>query len=451
MGIAMLRAQASGLTKDQRNAFLAAWLGWAMDAFDYFLLVFVITEVADDFHTDKTHVAVATTLTLAARPVGAALFGYWADRAGRRIPLLVDVLLYSAIEFATGFSSSLTMLLVLRCLYGIGMGGEWGLGASLAMEKIPAEKRGFWSGVLQQGYPVGYLFAAIAFFVIEPIGGWRALFMVGAAPALLAAFIRMRVGESEAWTETKRRERQTRVGWREVMLQRAVLRRFVYLVLLMGAFNFMSHGTQDFFPTFLKDDFGASNDTTVIVAIIYNIGAIVGGAYFGALSQSFGRRKTIILCSVLALPVVPLFAFSPTLGLITAGAFLMQLFVQGAWGVIPAHLSELSPDEVRGFYPGVTYQLGNVIAALNLPLQTWIADRHGGGDVALAVVIVPVLLITIGLTLLGGEARGIAFGGGEATDLARERSPEEERSGRFGKGEEIRSRPDPSVRRVERR
>jgi len=417
MGIAMLREQASGLTRDQRNAFLAAWLGWAMDAFDYFLLVFVISEVAADFGTTKTHVAVATTLTLAARPIGAALFGYWADRKGRRMPLLVDVLFYSVVEFATGFSTSLTMLLALRFLYGIGMGGEWGLGASLAMEKIPPEKRGFWSGVLQQGYPVGYLFAAIAFFVVEPIGGWRALFMVGAIPALLAAFIRMRVGESEAWAATKARERETRVSWRDVMLRPQVLKRFGYLVLLMGAFNFMSHGTQDFFPTFLQDDFGAGHTTTVVVAIIYNIGAIIGGAYFGAMSQAFGRKKTIILCSLCALPIVPLFAFAPSLGLITAGAFLMQLFVQGAWGVIPAHLTELSPDEVRGFYPGVTYQLGNCLAAFNLPIQEAVAATHGY-PFALAVTIIPVLIVVAVLAALGPENRGGTFGSKESSALA---------------------------------
>jgi SHS family lactate transporter-like MFS transporter len=230
----------------------------------------------------------------------------------------------------------------------------------------------------------------------------------------------MRVGESEAWEETKRRERQTRVGFREVFLQPKVLRRFVYLVLLMGAFNFMSHGTQDFFPTFLEDDFGASHTTTTIVAVIYNIGAIIGGAYFGAFSQRFGRRKTIILCSVLALPVVPLFAFAPTLGLITVGAFLMQMFVQGAWGVIPAHLSELSPDEVRGFYPGVTYQLGNLLAAVNLPIQTSLAASHSGGF-ALAVVIAPILLITILLTALGGENHGAVFGRSDGAGEGEER------------------------------
>src|SRR3954454_19956526 len=375
----MIREQARGLTRDQRNAFVAAWLGWAMDAFDYFLLVFVITDVAETFNTTKTHVAVATTLTLAARPVGAALFGYLADKHGRRPVLLACVLFYSTVGFLTAFSPSLTVLLVLRTLYGVGMGGEWGLGASLAMEKIPSEKRGFWSGVLQQGYPGGYFFAAIAFFLVTPLFGWRGLFIAAAIPAALALFIRMRVGESEVWERTAERRRQTRVSPREVFLQPRILRRFVYLVLLMGAFNFMSHGTQDFFPTFLEDEFGAGHTTTVVIALIYNVGAILGGMYFGALSQRFGRKKTIILCAALALPVVPLFAFAPTLATITLGAFLMQVFVQGAWGVIPAHLTELSPDEIRGFYPGVTYQLGNLLAAVNLPIQTALASSHSGG------------------------------------------------------------------------
>ena len=428
-GIGMVRQQAAGLTRDQRNAFLASWLGWAMDAFDYFLLVFVLTDVAEEFDTSKTHVAVATTLTLAARPLGAAFFGYWADRKGRRIPLLCCVLFYSTVGFLTAFSPSLTVLLILRALYGFGMGGEWGLGASLAMEKIPVEKRGFFSGVLQQGYPVGYLLAAIAFFAIVPTFGWRGLFIAAAAPALLALFIRMRVKESEAWERTHERQVQNRVGFRDVFFKRDVLRRFLYLVLLMGAFNFMSHGTQDFFPTFLEDDFDASSNTVVLIAIIYNIGALIGGMYFGALSQRFGRRKTIILCAVLALPVVPLFAFSPTLALITLGAFLMQIFVQGAWGVIPAHLSELSPDEVRGFYPGVTYQLGNLLAALNLPIQTSLADSHSGGF-ALAAVIVPTLLIVILLTAVGSERHSADFGSEETSEAA------DRGGGRFRRTEE---------------
>src|ERR1700754_1279835 len=234
MGPRMVREQAKGLTRDQRNAFVAAWLGWAMDAFDYFLLIFVISDVAKDFDTSKTKVAVATTLTLAARPVGAAIFGYAADKRGRRPTLLACVLFYSTVGLLTAFSTSLTMLLVLRCLYGIGMGGEWGLGASLAMEKIPARNRGFYSGVLQQGYPVGYLLAAIAFFAIEPTFGWRGLFVCAAIPAVLALFIRMRVQESEAWQQTREKSVQNNVGFRQVLLNPVIGRRFFYLVLLMA-------------------------------------------------------------------------------------------------------------------------------------------------------------------------------------------------------------------------
>ena len=426
MGLGMLREQARGLNSDQRNAFFAAWLGWAMDAFDYFLLVFVITDVAETFHTSKTHVAVATTLTLAARPVGAAIFGYAADRVGRKPTLLACVLFYSTVGVATAFSTSLTMLLVLRCLYGIGMGGEWGLGASLAMEKIPAAKRGFYSGVLQQGYPVGYLLAAIAFFLVAPWAGWRGLFICAAVPAMLALFIRLRVKESEAWQETRERSVQNKVSFRQVLLNPVIARRFIYLVLLMCAFNFMSHGTQDYYPTFLKDTFGASADTTVLIAVIYNIGAIMGGMYFGALSQGFGRKRTIIMCAIFALVISPLFAFAPGLVLLTVGAFLMQVVVQGAWGVIPAHLTELSPDEIRGFYPGVTYQLGNLLAAVNLPLQTSLAESHNG-RFALFVVIVPVLVAVIALTAIGREARGIEFGRGSEPDAVRR--------GRFERGE----------------
>jgi MFS transporter, SHS family, lactate transporter len=404
-----IREQASGLTRDQRNAFLAALLGWTMDAFDYFLLIFVITEVAEEFGTSAEKVTVATTLTLVARPLGAYLFGIWADKVGRRIPLMVDVLFYSAVEFVSGFSTSLTMLLALRFLYGLGMGGEWGLGASLAMEKIPVSKRGFYSGMLQVGYSLGYLIAAVAYFVITPIFGWRGLFFFGAIPGLIALYIRYRVGESEAWERTNQRLQVTRTPLRKVFFDRKVLVRFFYLVLLMTAFNFMSHGTQDIYPTFLKKGLGHSPHYAVYIAIIYNIGAIIGGVFVGALSQRFGRRRAIVGAGLLGLLVVPLFAYSQATALLAVSAFLMQFFVQGAWGVIPAHLTEMSPDAIRGFYPGVTYQLGNLLAAVNLPLQERLADAHGY-PFAFAVVVAPTLVVVILLTAFGREAHSVAFG-----------------------------------------
>jgi SHS family lactate transporter-like MFS transporter len=409
------RSPRTPLTADQRNAFTAALLGWTMDAFDYFIVVLVYADIAEDFGTSKEKVALLTTVTLLMRPVGALVFGLWADRVGRRIPLIVDVLLYSTVGFLCAFAPNLTVLLVLRLIYGIGMGGEWGLGAALAMEKIPRERRGFFSGLLQEGYSFGYLMAAVAYLVVsEGLGlSWRWLFALSIIPALISLLIRTRVEESEVWKESKQQMKVTETSFKDVFLNAKVLRRFAYLILLMTAFNWMSHGTQDVYPTFLKatDQGGAglSESTALLIAVIYNIGAIIGGLTFGTLSERFGRRYTIAFCAVLGLPIVPLFAYSNTAAMLCLGAFLMQVVVQGAWGVIPAHLTEMSPDAVRGFYPGVTYQLGNVFAALNLPIQEHLAQTHGY-PFALAVTIVPVLVVVATVVLLGKEAKGIRFG-----------------------------------------
>ncbi|MCX5053464.1 MULTISPECIES: MFS transporter [unclassified Streptomyces] len=402
-----VREQATGLTKDQRNAFVAAYLGWAMDAFDYFLVVLVYSEIADDFHVSLTDMAFLTTATLVMRPVGALLFGMWADRRGRRLPLMVDVVFYSIVGFACAFAPNYAVLLVLRLLYGIGMGGEWGLGAALAMEKIPAERRGFWSGLLQSGYSLGYLLAAVAFFGIEPTFGWRGLFAFSLVPALVALWVRTRVEESEVWEKSVRLNRTPAY---QVFRNPAVLRRFVYLVALMTAFNWMSHGTQDVYPTFVKKGLGLSPDTAIAIAVVYNIGAMIGGALLGAFSERLGRRRTIMIAAAGGLAVVPFFVLSTTVGWLMLSAFLMQVCVQGAWGVIPAHLTEMSPDAIRGFYPGVTYQLGNLIAALNLPLQEAIADRHGY-PAAMTWTVVPALAVVIALSAVGKEAKGIRFGG----------------------------------------
>ena len=401
-----VREQASGLTKDQRNAFVAAYLGWAMDAFDYFLVVLVYSEIADDFHVSLTDMAFLTTATLVMRPVGALLFGMWADRKGRRLPLMVDVCFYSVVGFACAFAPNYAVLLVLRLLYGIGMGGEWGLGAALAMEKIPAERRGFWSGLLQSGYSLGYLLAAVAFFGIEPVFGWRGLFAFSLVPALVALWVRTRVEESEVWEKSVALNRTPAY---QVFKNPAVLKRFVYLVALMTAFNWMSHGTQDVYPTFVKKGLGLSPDTAIAIAVVYNIGAIIGGMVLGAYSERLGRRRTIMVAAAAGLAVVPFFVLSTAVGWLMLSSFLMQVCVQGAWGVIPAHLTEMSPDAIRGFYPGVTYQLGNLIAALNLPIQEAVAERHGY-PAAMSWTVVPALAVVIVLSAVGKEAKGIRFG-----------------------------------------
>ncbi|WP_192362953.1 MFS transporter [Mesorhizobium mediterraneum] len=395
------------LTRPQRNAVVASFLGWTLDAFDFFILVFVLKYVAQDFGTDIARVTIAITLTLAMRPLGALIFGYVADRFGRRPTLMVDILLYSALEFASGFAPSLTALIILRALYGIAMGGEWGVGASLTMETIPPKMRGLVSGLLQAGYPAGYLAASLVFFLLFPLIGWRGMFMVGALPALLVLYLRSKVDESPVFVARQHNPHHAAV-W-ETLRRHAGLA--IYAVLLMTAFNFFSHGTQDIYPTFLEVQQKFSTTTVSTIAIIYNIGAILGGITFGLLSERIGRRRAIVFAALLALPVIPLWVYSTGPVLLATGAFLMQFAVQGAWGVVPAHLNELSPDEIRGTFPGFTYQLGNLLASANATLQAGLAERYGG-DYAFALALV-VAVVAVAVALLAGfgvEAKGIAFG-----------------------------------------
>jgi SHS family lactate transporter-like MFS transporter len=398
-------AQLSALTSQQRSAVLASFLGWTLDAFDFFLLVFVIKDIAAEFGTDVKNVTFAILLTLAMRPLGAFAFGLLADRYGRRPTLMVDIILYSVLELASAFSPSLTVLIVLRALYGIAMGGEWGIGASLAMETIPAGARGIVSGMLQEGYAVGYLLAAIVYYLLFPLIGWRGMFVVGVLPALLVLYIRVHVKESPVWEQAADRRENPLIAIRDHW------RLFLYVILLMTAFNFLSHGTQDLYPTFLQLEHQLSTHAVGAIAIVYNIGAILGGLTFGAWSERIGRRNAIIIAALLALPIIPLWALSQSVWELTLGAFLMQFMVQGAWGIVPVHLNELSPEAARGTFPGFTYQLGNLLAAGNATIQASIAESHGGNyGLALALVAAIVSVAVIVLAWLGSERKGVAFG-----------------------------------------
>ena len=404
--LASLRA----LSPQQRNTLVASYLGWTLDAFDFFILVFVLKHIAEEFHTDVPAVSAAIFLTLAMRAVGALIFGLAADRFGRRVTLMADVLLYSIFEFLTGFSTGLTMFLILRALYGIAMGGEWGVGASLVMETVPEESRGIVSGILQAGYPSGYLLASIVFFLLFPVIGWRGMFFVGALPALLVLYIRRNVEESPAFIE---RQRKGRRPFLTILRENIPL--FIWSVLLMTAFNFLSHGTQDIYPTFMETQRGYDSYTTGAIAIVYNIGAMCGGLFFGALSQRIGRKKAIGIASLLAIPVAPLWVYAPGPVLLAIGAFLMQFFVQGAWGIVPVHLNELSPDEVRGTFPGFAYQLGNLLASGNATMQAGLA-AHWNGDYATALLVVAAVVAAV-VALLAGfgyEKKNVRFGTEEA-------------------------------------
>ncbi len=400
-------AQLRGLTGPQRRAFTAAYLGWTLDAFDYFLLVVVLRHVAGTFHTDVKAVSYGLFLTLAMRPVGALLFGHLADRFGRRPALTASILLFALIELLSGFAPSLGSFLVLRAIFGIGMGGEWGVGASLAMESVPAESRGLLSGILQQGYPMGSLLAILTYNWVFPLVGWRVMFMLGAIPALLVLYIRSRVEESPDWLRRRATagDRAPFAGIADVLKTRWPL--LLFMVVLMAAFNSFSHGTQDLYSSgFLEKQRGLPIGTVTAIVVVANLGAIAGGLLTGALSQRIGRRPAIAGAALLALPMIPLWLHSGSPAGLAAGAFLIQFAVQGAWGVVPAHLNELSPGAVRGTLPGLAYQLGNLGASYIGPFQAALAASHGGDySFPLGWVVAVVAVAVAALALLGPEAK----------------------------------------------
>ena len=398
----MFRDALQGWTKEQRHTVLASYMGWTLDAFDFFILIFLVKDVATAFDTSITNITWAITLTLGLRPVGAFIFGRLADRYGRKPVLMIDVTLYAALGFATAFAPNLTVFLVIRALFGIAMGGEWGIGASLTMESIPAKSRGLVSGFLQAGYPSGLLLASAVFGLLYPLIGWRGMFMVSLAPALLVLYIRRSVKESPGFHPE--RAKAAPKTW-------AVLeehwRIALYAMLFMMAMNFFSHGTQDLYPTLLQVDRGLDHALVSSINFIAAFGAILGGLVFGALSQRIGRRRALILGAVLALPLIPFWAFSHSPWVLGATAFAMQFMVQGCWGIIPAHLNEISPAEARGTFPGVVYQLGNFLASYNATMQAQIAVAYGSYGAALALVAAAAAIFIAIFALMGREARDI--------------------------------------------
>ena len=393
------------LTPGQRNTFIACFLGWSLDAFDFFILILCVNALATQFHEKVSAISEAIFWTLAMRPVGALLFGVLADRFGRRPTLMLNVMAYSGFELASAFAPSLKAFLITRALFGIAMGGEWGVGAALAFETLPAEGRGFFSGLLQEGYVVGYLLAALLYRTLFPIFGWRGMFMTGALPAVLAIYILTQVEESPAWIEGRAAQKsERRWSWHI----RSHVGSFAFLVVLMFAFNSFSHGTQDLYPTFLERNLKYDPQTTGMIVIIYNVGALLGGILFGTWSERIGRRRAIVIAALLAIPAIPLWAYSHSVAMFAAGGFLMQFMVQGAWGVIPAHLNELSPPSVRGTFPGLAYQLGNLLSSRNAVIQSKLAERRYGGSFppVLAETVVLIASLVALVTLVGHERHG---------------------------------------------
>jgi len=394
----------SALSRAQRHAFFAALGGWSLDAFDFFTFVFCLRAISAEFNTDVKAVSEGLFLTLAFRPVGALLFGWLAEKYGRRPILMLNVVSYSVVQLASAFAPSLQVLLALRAVFGIAMGGEWGVGAALALETLPARGRGFFSGLLQEGYVIGFLLASGVFALAFDHVGWRGMFIISSASALLVLYIRFGVEESPAWRTGTAPERASAAAvWRAV---RGNLPIFLYLVVLMACFNAFSHGSQDLYPTFLQAQRGFSAMRTGNLAIIMNLGALAGGICFGALSERLGRKRAIVLAAALSLPMIPLWLYSQTTVLLAVGGFLMQFMVQGAWGIVPAHLNELSPPSVRAILPGFAYQLGNLAMARLGPFQAGVAKAHDGDYayiMAWTIAVVAIALMVV--TSLGREAR----------------------------------------------
>ncbi len=391
---------------DHGPAVLAGFLGWTLDAFDFFLVVFTLTAIGKEFGRSDADMALALLLTLAFRPVGAFIFGLVADRYGRRLPLILDLVFFSVIEVLTGLAPSYGTFLVLRALFGIGMGAEWGVGASLAMEKAPTGRRGILSGLLQEGYAFGYLLAAGCYFVVYPHFGWRPMFFIGGLPALLALYVRSKVKESEVW------ERSRHTTWRSLFGEiTANWKLFLYIALLMTLMNAISHGTQDLYPTFLQRDWGFTPEGRAALTAFTMVGAIAGGVLTGYVSDRIGRRRAIVGALLLAVVAIPLWAFAPSLVPLWIGGFVMQFMVQGAWGVIPAHITELSPDGVRGFLPGFAYQCGAGLAGFMPWIQSRVAE-HLTYARSMAVSAGVVFVLGAVVAGLGRERRGVRFGGG---------------------------------------
>jgi SHS family lactate transporter-like MFS transporter len=389
--------------RNQGNAVLAGFLGWTLDAFDFFILTFVLATVATDFNKTIPEMALTLTASLVMRPVGALVFGLLADRYGRKGPLMISIIFYSVMEILSGLAPNYQVFLLLRFLYGIGMGGEWGVGASLVMESVSVKRRGLISGLLQEGYAFGFLIAAGAYYFIFPKFGWRAMFFIGGLPALITLFIRSKVQETTAWKTNRS------VNWKEY--GNAVKKNwklFLYLVLLMAMMNLISHGTQDLYPTFLQQQKNFGPHETAVITMISMVGAILGGLFFGLLSDKYGRKKMMAIAVILALVLIPLWLLAGGSLLIALGAFGMQFMVQGAWGIIPAHINELSPGPVRGFFPGFAYQLGVLIASAVPYVEASLAENLGYA-VAMEIAAGSVLALGAIIILAGPEARGIQF------------------------------------------
>ena len=379
-------------------------LGWILDAYFFFVLIFLIDTLAAKFGVSKGAIVWSISVTLATRPLGALILGALADRFGRKVPLIACVLFFSAVSVLTPFAPSFHAFLLLRAMYGVGMGGYWGIGASLVMESSPVPWRGLFSGILQAGYSGGYLLAAAAVLTVVPRLGWQDAFLLGTLPAVLIVLLAALAAEPEAWK--RNRVREWGEGFKTLFRHKGLL---AYLVLLMTVITCFSHGSQDLYPDFLRSARGFSSGAVSNLAILYNVGAILGALAIGQLSEKIGRRWSMIAALGLALVALPAWAFATSLAMLAAGAFMMQFGVQGVFGVVPAHLNELSPPSVRSSFPGVVYQLGTLIGAPSVGLEFALRQRIGYSRALASFELAAIGVLAL-VCLIGPERKGRDLG-----------------------------------------
>ena len=412
-------------------AVAASILGWVLDAFNFFVVVFLFEPLAASFHVTKAAIVISLTVTLALRPVGALFFGVLADRYGRKLPLIACVLFFTTFTVLSGYASGYSSFLLMRALYGVGMGGYWGIGASYAMESSPPQYRGLVSGILQGGYPFGYLLTALAMQILVPSMGWRAMFVIGCPVTAAIVVLTLFASESDSWRLHRSPGLGTILGtlWRYASL-------FAYVLLMMTAMNGLSHGSQDLYPNFLNSIPALAGKTVLGmhlvygIPVLYNIGAVLGALFFGHISGKIGRRRAILIALFLCLISIPGWAFGSTLGALLAGSFLMQTGVQGAFGVIPAHLTELSPDSVRTLFPGLVYQFGVLLSSPAVTLEYTLRD-HIRYPWALTIFETAVIAVLLSLFAFGPEKTGRDFHGhaneqSTAPQMAALRTPAEQ-------------------------
>lgn len=442
------------ITWVQWAQFITGWLAWTCDAIDFFSVSLSVVRLQEQFGKSTHTITTSITLTLLFRSLGALIFGVASDRFGRKWPLVINLVLVGVLELAAGFVNTFPQFLALRSLFGIGMGGVWGLAASTALENLPVEARGIASGFLQQGYAMGYLLAACINLKLVPAveDGWRALFWAASGITFFVAIIRAIVPESAVFLKAKEEERKrgdtrTTSEKSKIFVKElgAMLKQHwllcIYAVLLMSGFNFLSHGSQDLYPTYLQTSKNFTPHDATIATIIGNCGAITGGVIAGMVSQHIGRRLTIVIFVCLVAAFIPLWILPTSFGALSAGAFCLQIGVQGAWGVIPIQLAEMSPPAFRATFPGVAYQIGNMISAASAQIEA-----TGGDNLKTTIIkngeptVVPdyakvqgifigcVAAFVIFITIIGPENHGSHF--------EKSRAAFEEGAGREGMREE---------------